>query len=101
VENEAELGVSFGPNPGAAGAMVHFSTTSLTCQWPPPKESLREPLLDDCLGPSGLGSPAWGRNCAITLKTLVAKLAERPSAVTNFRGCIIHIVNDPRQLAPR
>ena len=40
----------------------------------PRNESLREPLRNDCLGPSGLGSPAWSRNCAISLKILVATL---------------------------
>ena len=37
-------------------------------------ESLREPLRNDCLGPSGLGSPMGLRNCAITLEILVATL---------------------------
>jgi hypothetical protein len=27
----------------------------------PRNESLREPLRNDCLGPSGLGSEAWKR----------------------------------------
>ena len=48
-ENEAELGVSFGPIPGA---IVRFRTSGLT---DPQNESLREPLRKDCLGPSGLG----------------------------------------------
>jgi hypothetical protein len=65
------FGVSFGPNPGA---IVHFSTSSLTR--PPGQlenESLREPLRSDYyLGPSGLGSPMELRNCAITLESLVA-----------------------------
>jgi hypothetical protein len=70
-ENEAELGVVFGPNPGA---IVHFSTSSLTR--PPKRIAARaaSQRLPRPFAPSGLGSPAWSRNCAITLKILVATL---------------------------
>ena len=59
-ENAAELGVSFGPNPGA---IVHFSTSSVTR--PPKRIAARA---------ASQRLPPWPRNCAITLEILVATL---------------------------
>ena len=37
-------------------------------------------------GPSGLGSPAWSRNCAISLKKLVATLPKCTSVLKESPG---------------
>ena len=54
-ENRGRARVPFWLIPGA---IVHFSTTGMTN---PRNESLREPLRNECLGPSGLGIEAWKR----------------------------------------
>jgi hypothetical protein len=48
---------------------VHFSTAGAT---DPRNESLREPLRNECLGPSGLGIEAW--KCAKSGKSVFSAL---------------------------